>query len=335
MSDEEWVHAGPHESGTARDGRLHAAFGAELEALSIGPSPIGAVLRDGFALRKRRRAAWSGGLAGLLVLPVAAAVVFGGSGPGGGPALTAGGDRKPEPHSTATATATAIPPTPTTTRPTANLSESPTIGPTHIERPASSPDPMDQLTVLGSGTYNGHAWRLVRDRFIVLDAKDGHSLAGDPTSRPHLPFSAATRSDTIACEFVGFQWGDRAPGTVPDFTAGGACGPGLKTLSKDHAGAGGYGVLPTDPEGVASGSTGGMWATGEVDPDRVATVSLTVGDVTVGPTPVFRRGTEPVAYWAVAVPYPGLGTEQPRVSGFHYTYYDVNGVVVGTGDGHL
>ena len=33
------------------------------------------------------------------------------------------------------------------------------------------------------------------------------------------------QAGTQECDFTGLQWGDRPPGTLPDFSAGGGCNP--------------------------------------------------------------------------------------------------------------
>jgi hypothetical protein len=294
VSDEERVHGGPHDP----DRRLHAAFGAEVEALSIAPSPIGAVLRDGVALRRRRRAVWSGGVAGLLVLPVAAAVAFGG-GTGGsrqdaagrGKPTATGGSATATPTTVVTATAagTATPARPTTASPTTpRASARSELGP-------EPPNPVDAIDVVGSGTFEGEPWRLVRDRFAAR--------TGSVTAQPHFPFAAGGKNGLTRCEFLGIQMGDAPAGSTPDFDAGGACGPDLGTtpLGLDNSGSSG---LFWPPSGVPAQV---VTVSGGLDPTKVATFDILVDGVRkVDPTPVFQRAGDPMGYYAAVVSIPGV-----------------------------
>ena len=66
--------------GSEHDERLQRVFADEVEELTIGPSPVAAVMRDGAGLRTRRRLGVVSGVAALAVLPVAAVAAFSGGG---------------------------------------------------------------------------------------------------------------------------------------------------------------------------------------------------------------------------------------------------------------
>lgn len=82
----------------------------------------------------------------------------------------------------------------------------------------------DQIAVLESGDYQGRHWRFIRDRFIVTLAQDGMPPQNLLTV-PHLPFDQHGKPGTVACEALGYQFGDAAAGVQPDYNAGYNCTP--------------------------------------------------------------------------------------------------------------
>lgn len=88
----------------------------------------------------------------------------------------------------------------------------------------ASPAATDQIAVLESGDYQGRHWRFIRDRFIVTVAQDGVPQQ-DLLEVPHLPFDQHGKPGTVACEALGYQFGDAPAGVQPDYNAGYACTP--------------------------------------------------------------------------------------------------------------
>lgn len=295
---------------TQDDERLHAALERETRGLTIGPSPLTEMMHAGAARRMRRRAAVVTGAAALVALPTAA-VVFG-SWPGGGSHISPG--HTPQPTPTATATAT--------------------TDPAALPAPSGSKNQQaqkDQIVVLGSGTFQGRPWRLVRDRFIVTDAADQGTarnlLAGD-----HLPFSDYGKPGTTACEALGFQFGDAAPGTLPDYNVGYACTPQVYNpdpfATPKHFVLQGFNngmdkatgtptILQAIGYGPAAGSNG----------STAAFAALTVDGVAGNRQPLLTAPGETVAYYAFLTP--ATTDHRPKVT---ITFYDAHGDQVGTTD---
>ncbi|MFL6110892.1 MAG: hypothetical protein ACJ786_06020 [Catenulispora sp.] len=276
---------------------LHDALGDQVEYLEIGPSPIAEVMKDGRALRARRRMALVSGVAALAVLPVAAVAVFGGGGGGsratvaslGNGAARTGGTGWPSP----TPGSTAVPDRtggPTSAAKPRTLLSSPAVTlskPTEYGTP-SPPNARDDIKVLADGTFGGQHWRLVRDRFVVAQASADNA---SPGFDDHLPLSQRGRAGTYTCEFTGLQWGDRSAGTTPDFNSGGMCGPDNQAI--------GYSEIVARPS--LSTLTGTDFAVadlvGRVDATKVATVTITVGDAISSPEPVYTVDGERIGYY--------------------------------------
>lgn len=267
------------------DSDLHGAFDAELATLMIGTSPIADVMRDGAIRRTRRRVAVSTGVAALAVLPVAAVAIF-----SGGAGAKATKPTAVRPASTSTPTAT-----PTVQKTSAN--PPPIVTPTPLPGPGKlNPAlPNDSIVVLANGTQDGKHWRLIRDRFVVAGPEPANVM-GDPSSRPHLPYTANWgKPGTIECDFTGVQWGDDAPGARPAFGAGGGCNPTddgsiVRLIGRF---AGGTGI--SDPDYP-------LYTEGRIDGTNVAYVTVDIDGWSSGKQPVIQVPGEQNDYYVVMVP---------------------------------
>lgn len=269
------------------DGRavwLHDAFGAEVATLEVDLSPLAEVMRDGAALRTKRRLAVVSGVTALVVLPVAA-VAFGA---GAGRRTGAGPDGfAPSPPRTSAKPPTmrALPPPPVTA----------TLVP-----PGRNADlPNDDIQVLADGTFHGQHWRLVRDRFVV-EGPEGGSVMDDPSQRPHLPYPANWgKHGTIECDFTGIQWGDQPAGSGPG--GGGSCNPtddgpidGLHGL---FSGVSGPVFTPT-----SDGTRPALTLAGRIDGTDAAWVTVTVDGVVSEKAPVIVVPGEKNDYYVIMMP---------------------------------
>lgn len=283
-----------HEDSTAS---LHEAFGAEVADLDIGATPVGAVMRGGAALRARRRLTAVSGVAALAVLPVAAFAIFSG---GSRPVDSAGKQRGGSVTSTGTGTsnggstvgspATSSPafavPTALLAAPTVTL---PPLG----QRPViDGPNPRDDYTVVAAGTFGGQHWRLVRDLFVVTD-----DVASGPDEKNHLPMSQRGKAGTDTCDFTGLQWGDRAPGTVPDFTGGGTCVPAARGDIERITS-----PLMAGSHGTPTSEVPVTYFLGRVDVSKITSVTVTIGARSTSRQPVYTVPGEAGGYYVVFVP---------------------------------
>ena len=281
---------------------LHNALGAEVADLEIGATPVGAVLKAGDALRTKRRLTTVSGVAALAVLPVAAVAIFAGGTGGTGGAGGAGGTSKPGPveaggtnHGKGLTAPTAPTTLPITAIPPADLIPSPTVTlpPEGVGLVYANPNPDDTYTVVASGTIGGQHWRLVRDVFVA----PGYVAAG-PGPNNHLPMSQRGRAGTQACDFTGLQWGDRPPGTLPDFGAGGGCNPAadgdVERITSPMMDASGS-ATPTKEMPVS-------YFSGRVDSSKITSVAVTIGSKSTTRQPIYPVPGEGDGYYVVFVP---------------------------------
>jgi hypothetical protein len=200
----------------------------------------------------------------------------------------------------------------------ANLLASPTATlPAMGVGKSSPPNPVDDIKVLADGTFGGQHWRLVRDRFVTGDG--GATGAG---TLDHLPMSQMGRAGVESCEFTGMQWGDRAPGTLPDFDAGGNCGPG-DIFSPTSGGITSLGQ--STPEGEASSVT---TVSGSLNARKIVSVTLSSEGQTSGRQPVIALPGDSMGYFVFFV--------KPWTRDHHPTFtvsgYDAQGQVVASMD---
>ena len=302
---------------------LHDAFGAEVADLEIGATPVGAVMKAGDALRTKRRLTTVSGVAALAVLPVAAVAIFaGGTGAAGG----TGGNSKLGPVEAGGTshgkgpTAPTAPNTPTilpmTTTPLADLIPSPTVTlpALGVGVLSATPNPDDTYTVVADGTIGGQHWRLVRDLFIA-----SVYAAPSPGQANHLPMSQRGRAGTQACDFTGLQWGDRPPGTLPDFAAGGGCNPAadgdVERITSPMMDASRSGIPASVPL---------SYFTGRVDSSKITSVAVTIGSRSTTRQPVYPVPGEGDGYYVVFVPPLTFQDEESMV----ITGYDADGHAV-------
>lgn len=295
------------EHGDIPEGRLHAALGEQVEHLTIGASPVSAVLRDGGALRVRRRLAVTSGVAALAVLPVAAVTVFGAGGAGsGGEQVHAGGTtgfgagqlQAASTAGTTSAQAQAVG-TPTTkptqsTQPTKPTKLLPAPTGTHVNRDAdhvASPNPFDDYQVVATGALGSQHWRLVRDRFVI---KTGENPSDPGAPNNHLPQSKQHQAGTDSCEALGLQWGDGPVGAYPDFE------PVTTCATYDMVYGDGTLIMNASNEVGKFGTTLTELA-GRVDATKVATVTLTIGDRSTAPEPIYHASGQGYGYYVFLV----------------------------------
>jgi len=272
---------------------LHNAFGAEVADLEIGATPVGAVMKAGDTLRTKRRLTTVSGVAALAVLPVAAVAIFaGGTGGNGklGPGEAAGAN-----HGKGPAVPTAPATVPRTTIPPAALIPSPTVTlpPQGVGVLYAKPNPDDAYTVVASGTIGGQHWRLVRDLFVA-------SLYVAPSPGPdnHLPMSQRGRAGTQACDFTGLQWGDRPPGTLPDFSAGGGCNPAadgdVERITSP--------MMQASRSGTPTKDLPVSYFIGRVDSSKITSVAVIIGSKSTTRQPIYSVPGEGDGYYVVFVP---------------------------------
>jgi hypothetical protein len=297
---------------------LHNAFGTEVADLEIGATPFTAVMDGGGALRNRRRLAAVSGVAALAVLPVAAVAIFaGGTGGTGGTSklgpVQAGGTN----HGKGPTVPTAPAILPMTTTPPADLIPSPivTLPPQGEGLLSVKPNPNDTYTVVAGGTIGGQHWRLVRDLFVAP-----LYVAPGPGQGNHLPMSQRGRAGTQECDFTGLQWGDRPPGTLPDFDAGGGCNPAadgdVERITSPMMDAS-RNVIPT--QGVPL-----SYLTGRVDSSKITSVVVTIGSRSTTRQPIHPVPGEGDGYYVVFLsPLTFQDEESMGVTG-----YDAAGHVV-------
>ncbi|MEY9855373.1 hypothetical protein ABH935_000972 [Catenulispora sp. GAS73] len=284
---------------------LHDAFGAEVADLDIGATPVGAVMRGGAALRTRRRLTAVSGVAALAVLPVAAVTIFaGGGGAGAGP-----GTLKSAANTNSTGPGQAESSAPAVTK-TPTQSPSTSIILPQLTRSIGAPNPNDLVTVVASGTIDGKQWRLVRDLFVVSKSQSMMLGLGS-----HLPISEKGKAGTATCDYTGLQWGSNPPGSQPDFDSGGQCGGDVESQR---------GPLSS---GMVSHSSGlALWSfIGRVDSAKVASASLTIGDLTTAPQSIVPVPGENDGYYVVLLP---ALSDQDQQAMKYYTTYDATGHVV-------
>lgn len=297
---------------------LYTAFGHQVAGLEIGPSPIAAVMRDGAALRTRRRAALVSGVATLAIVPVAAFAVFAG-GPGGSdtPGAVPSSASSPKPADTSNPKPTGAPGTASSSGQRKTLPTPDVTMPAIPTSQSFAPDPHDEIKVLASGTYGGQHWRLIRQRFVVGPGKGEFVGAA---GIDHLPLSQAGRNGDETCVFSGMQWGDRPPGTGPEYDAGGGCGD-----DKDMNTVAGL-LGPTDmvipPGGFGKVST----ISGCVQYPAVVSVTVTLDDRVSTPVQVTPVAGEPIGCYALFVDPRAQSTKQSVV----LTGYDGQGHTVTT-----
>ncbi|NUR28290.1 MAG: hypothetical protein HOV83_21020 [Catenulispora sp.] len=282
--------------------RLHAALGEQVEHLTIGASPVSAVLRDGGALRVRRRLAVTSGVATLAVLPVAAVAVFGLGGTGSGGEQVRAGATGSGAGQVQTGTARTSPDQAkvagtATTKPTQSTPATkllPARTGTHVNRDADHvalPNPLDDYRVVATGTLGSQHWRLVRDRFVVETGAQPSS-PGAPNN--HLPQSKQRQAGTDSCESLGLQWGDGQVGAYPDFAPVMTCG----TYDQVY-GDGTLVMNAADEVGKFGTTLTEMF--GRVDAARVATVTLSIGDRSTAPEPVYHENGQSYGYYVFLV----------------------------------
>jgi hypothetical protein len=267
------------EDGGGRVAWLHDAFGDEVATLEVDVSPLGQVMRDGAALRTRRRLALASGVTALVVLPVAAVAAFGtGSGTKPGPG--------PDGFATGKTSSRELPPPPKTTA-------------TMVPPGQHQNLPNDEIVVLSAGTFHGQHWRLVRDRFVVA-GPEGASVMDDPTQRPHLPFTANWgKHGTIECDFTGIQWGDDTAGSGPG--DGGACNPTDDgPIDALHGRFNGGPRINISPGAKTTRPTATM--VGRIDGTDVAWVTVAIGGGAAEKVPVIVVPGEENDYFVFMVP---------------------------------
>ena len=202
--------------------------------------------------------------------------------------------------------------------PTAMLpSPTVTLPPQGVGFNANPLNPVDDYKVLAGGSFGGQHWRLVRDTFVAPD-----NSQPAPQSTGHLPMSHSGQVGTSTCDFTGLQWGDRAPGTLPDFDAGGRCGQpargggGIEQITGPLMG-GMANRVPTSEMPVS-------WFIGQVDASKVASVTFTIGGRTTTRQPIIAVPGESDGYYVVFVP-PLTFQDEASV---YLTGYDASGHVV-------
>lgn len=270
------------------------AFAAFADAEPVGPSPIDSVMADGRRLRLRRRTAFSAGVTALAVLPMAAVVAYGtaGSSDSSAQRVSAGGTSQAPP---AANTTEALPGRPT--------------GPA-------------QTMAVAQGTIDGQPWRLVRDRY----------------STQTMPVGDGSRTEPLYCENESFEF---ASHTIASHKLTGCTTADYAHMAKDSTGLYDSGWVGSDE--VAGFSSGEPYGTdpsnplgtalyGDVDPAKVASVSLTSTYYGDHPAqPVSRQGNEPVAYYVFVIPGK-LANQAGSDYTLLYHFFDTNGHEVGTLD---
>jgi hypothetical protein len=285
---------------------LHEAFGAEVADLAVSATPVGAVMKGGSALRARRRLAAVSGVAALAVLPVAVVAIFsGGSRPvdSAGESHGTGGDRSTTTSPERFTVPTALLPSPTVTLP-----------PQGRRLDSTAPNPRDDYTVVAGGTFGGQHWRLVRDVFVIPGG-----VTSVPGAKNHLPKSQRGTAGTSTCDYIGLQWGDRPPGTLPDFGAVGGCDPVPRGDVERIAG-----LLMSASQTMPSSELPMTSFVGRVDSSKITSVTVTVGARTTSRQPVYTVAGEAGGYYVVFV---SPLTFQDERSVF-ITGYDASGQVV-------
>jgi hypothetical protein len=278
------------------DGGLAEAFSDLVDAVTIGPSPMAAVMRDGRSLRHRRRAGVVAGMATLAVVPVAAVAAFGVTGSG----------------------KTALPPA------NATSAAKPTAHPTPT---SAGPGPDDQIVTIAQGIAGGKHWVLLRDRFGIRSMPAGPPPPTVPTdslaAQKHLPLSDVLSGKASAqCEIraLVFEGQDRDQALTH---SGVGCAAVDRAVAA-HDAAGLYdrpwslvpdsfiGLTAIGPDSTDTTDTTdstdttrspGVLIYGEVDASKVASVSIT-SDIygNLPAQPVFRVGGERTGYfvWVLA-----------------------------------
>jgi hypothetical protein len=183
----------------------------------------------------------------------------------------------------------------------------------------------DQIIVLDSGTYQGRHWRLIRDRFVVTVADDEGPPKDLLGGVRHLPYSQYGKPGTVACQALGFQFGDAAPGTLPDYNTGYGC------LGSEQGG--GKFTTPQKFEFLSYGNpidktTGaptyievnGDGPTSWVHGSTAVSAALTIDGVTVDRRALVSPPDEDVAYFGFVVP--GTTDHQPKIT---VTLFDAHG----------
>jgi len=215
--------------------------------------------------------------------------------------------------------------TPPSTSSTAIPHPTPGTAPT-----STPPKSKDQIVVLGSGTFQGRNWRLVRDRFII----DGSAGQNSPTDFladvDHLPFSDYGKSGTAACEALGLQFGDAAPGSRPAYDVQAGCvpqawNPDLYAAPRQF--------VPSSFSNGSNKATGdptyvtaiGYGPAAGFDGATAVSATLTIDGVTGERQPLLKAPGENTAYYAFLVP--GTRDGEPKAT---VTFYNAQGKTVGT-----
>ena len=186
----------------------------------------------------------------------------------------------------------------------------------------------DQIIVLGSGTFQGRSWRLVRDRFIITEAADEGPPKDLLAGVDHLPFNDYGKPGTVACEALGIQFGDAAPGYRPDYGAGYSC-----RLSWKIHDAAPQRFLPGSFNNGMDKATGkptyitayGYGPAAGFNGSTAVSAALTVNGVTGQRQPLMVAPGENTAYYAFLTPATTIN--QPNAT---IALYDAQGNKVGT-----
>lgn len=282
---------------------LRAALADETRGLSIRPTPVAAMMHDGAVRRRQRRVGFASGAATLGVAAAVAVAAF-----GTGPAAN-----------TSPGTGAAPPQKPTT----ANQNATPGAATT----PGSS-TAKDQIIVLGSGTFQGRGWRLVRDRFVITETADEGPPKNLLTGVDHLPFNDYGKPGTVACEALGIQFGDAAPGYRPDYDVGYSC-----KLSWNPDEAAPQQFLPSSFNNGMDKATGkptfitafGYGPAAGFNGSTAVSAALTVNGVTGQRQPLMVAPSENTAYYAFLAPATTINRPNATI-----TLYDAQGNKVGT-----